>query len=106
MTKPFSYVVRAELDSEAIAESYVAWLTGGHVAEVCHLSGARGAVVRLDGDRPRVESRYVFPSRDAFAAYERDHAPRLRAEGVERFGGTARFERSTGDELYTCGEAP
>ena len=33
-----------------------------------------------------VASIYTFPSREAFDGYLRDHAPRLRSEGLARFG--------------------
>jgi hypothetical protein len=42
-------------------------------------------IVQLDGPEPAFEVRYHFPSRAAFARYEKEHAPRLRAEGLRRF---------------------
>jgi hypothetical protein len=42
-------------------------------------------VVRIDGPVIEYESRYDFPSREAFDRYEREHAPRLRAEGLRLF---------------------
>ena len=95
----FSYVVRSEFDDPDLAEAYSAWLVGGHLEEVCRLGGATAELVRIDAPLPTFEARYAFPSRDAFAAYERDHAPRLRAEGVAKFG-AGRFARSTGDRLF------
>jgi hypothetical protein len=98
----FSYVVRAELDA-ALADRYVEWLVAGHVARVCEAGRASAVVVRIDGATSRVETRYVFESRDAFAAYERDHAPRLRAEGLEAFPSGVRFERTTGEIVHSRG---
>lgn len=64
---------------------------GALAAEIVELDGAGG---------PRVfEVRYVFEDRAAFDAYERDHAPRLREEGLRLFPPAAdglKYERSTG----------
>jgi hypothetical protein len=102
------YVVRCELEDESLAAQYLAWLRDeGHVAEVCAVSGASATIVRLDpAAPPRIEVRYRFPSRRAFADYERDHAPRLRAEGLARFPRGARFTRETGEILASFGGAP
>ena len=48
-------------------------------------AGAVSAEV-VEHDGGGFEARYTFASREAFAAYERDHAPRLRAEGLALFG--------------------
>lgn len=105
-----AYTVRIECPSAALASEMVAWLVGGHVAEVCAAGALRAEVAvvddavgddggaRSDGLR-RIECRYLFATRDAFAAYERDHAPRLRADGLRRFPPAAgvRYERSVGE---------
>lgn len=94
-----AYTVAVEFDHEATAAEWLAWLTGGHIAEVL-AGGAEGAeVVRLDGPRAAFEVRYRFASRAAFAAYERDHAPRLRAEGLKLFPPErgVSYRRSLGD---------
>lgn len=94
----FRYTVRGETEDAAAAAAYLAWLTDeGHAAEVCRVSGASAEIVRIDAAIPTFEVRYAFPSRAAFASYERDHAPRLRAEGASRFGSTIRWARSTGE---------
>lgn len=84
-----AYMVIATLPSEAVAEEYVEWLLGGHVAAVAEGGATVGEVIRLDvedGDPPRVMSRYEFASRGAFERYVREVAPALRAEGLEKFG--------------------
>lgn len=105
-----AYTVRIDCPSAAVASDMLAWLVGGHAAEVCAAGALRAEVVVVDGaagadgvaladGTRRIECRYLFASRDAFAAYERDHAPRLRADGLRRFPAAAgvRFERSVGD---------
>jgi hypothetical protein len=39
----------------------------------------------LDGPARSFEVRYHFPSREAFGRYEKEHAPRLRSEGLKLF---------------------
>ena len=97
MSEPIAYTVRATFSDPEVADEWVAWLTGGHIEEVIK-GGAIGAeIIQLDGDEYQYEVRYHFPSREAFQAYERDHAPRLRADGLEKFPTTRgiTYARST-----------
>ncbi len=85
------YAVTASLPDEPLRDEYVAWLTGGHVQDVIAAGAIEARVVVLDPEPSekvgvRVESLYMFPTRQALDAYIRDHAPRLRAEGVAKFG--------------------
>jgi hypothetical protein len=80
-----AYTVAATFEDGNTADEWVRWLTGGHIADVL-AGGARDAeLIKLDGPGLAFEVRYHFPSRETFAAYERDHAPRLRAEAMQRF---------------------
>jgi len=93
-----AYTVAASFDDPSVADEWLAWLRDGHIAEVL-AAGARSAqIVRIDGEQSSLEVRYEFASREDFAAYERDHAPRLRADGLRVFppqrGIT--YRRSTG----------
>jgi hypothetical protein len=98
------YVVRIECATEEHRGRMEHWLLGsgaggGHFADVL-ASGARTASLARFDDAPlTVEARYRFASRDAFAVYERDHAPRLRAEGRALFPDGVRFERRLGEVL-------
>lgn len=92
-----SYCVTATLPDEATAREYLGWLLDGHIEGVLVGGAERAAVVRLDGDPIRIESRYVFPSRDAMAAYEAGPAKPLREAGARRFGERGvSFERRVG----------
>src|SRR6185295_7191597 len=93
-----SYVVRITFDERAIVPRYLPWLRA-HVGHVCDAGAESAAIVVLD-DLPAVESRYVFSSRDAFARYEKEEAPRLRREGIDelaRLGVEATYTRTTGE---------
>lgn len=92
-----AYTVRIHVPA-ALEGEWRAWIDG-HVREVIAAGALAAEVVRLDGADPVFEARYRFAGRDTFAAYERDHAPRLRAEGLARFGPErgVRYERSLGE---------
>lgn len=94
-----SYVVAATFTDGAVADEWLAWLRGGHVAAVLAGGAESAEVVELDAKEGRsFEVRYRFGSREAFVAYERDHAPRLREEGLRLFGPErgVSYRRTTG----------
>jgi len=94
-----AYVVRIDFDDPAAHRDMLAWLRDRHISDVLAAGAESAEIVVVDG-AVALEVRYRFASRDAFAAYERDHAPRLRAEGVAFLAGrAARFTRTTGEIL-------
>jgi antibiotic biosynthesis monooxygenase (ABM) superfamily enzyme len=91
-------VYEVSLDVEAaLAAEYRAWLDA-HVAQMLALPGFESAQV-FDVIEPvdpgRVAWCVHYRLRDAAAleAYLRDHAPRMRAEGLARFGERFRASR-------------
>jgi hypothetical protein len=100
----FAYTVRCEFDDPAVADQWIAWMKTEHLAEVRAAGARRAEVIRFDGSPACCEARYLFDSRPSFEAYERDHAPRLRARGRERFppGPGLRYTRSTGEVVATA----
>lgn len=81
------YEVRAAVDAE-VADAYRAWLDP-HVREILAIPGFTGAELLVeDGESGRRVYcvRYHLADRGALEAYLRDHAPRLRADGLARFG--------------------
>lgn len=98
MSQVIAYTVSATFTDCKVAHEWVAWLTGGHIADVLKGGAVSAEIIRIDGDECRYEIRYQFPSRESFRAYETNHAPRLRAEGLAKFP-TSRgisYARSTG----------
>jgi hypothetical protein len=95
----FAYTVTCTFDDPEVAKEWLAWLRDEHLDEVLEAGALDAEVVCFDGSPLRCEVRYHFASRESFAAYERDHAPRLRAAGLERFPPQRglKYERSTGD---------
>ena len=86
-----AYTVFTTFRDPALADAWLRWLRDGHIAEVMAGGAADAEIVELDApaDAPpgarAFEVRYHFPSRESFARYEKDHAPRLRAEGLKLF---------------------
>lgn len=107
MGPAFRYTVSAEIDTEAVAGEWIAWLEGGHLEDVRRGGASRAELVRLDSadGAARFEVHYEFPSRDAFARYEATAAPALRAEGLAKFPPSrgVRLTRRTGVLLVAKG---
>jgi len=95
----FTYTVTCTFNDSATAEEWITWLRDEHLAEVLKCGAQDAEVIQLDGESCRCEVRYHFQSRASFAQYERDHAPRLRVDGLKRFPPERglKYERSTGD---------
>jgi antibiotic biosynthesis monooxygenase (ABM) superfamily enzyme len=79
-----------------IADAYLAWLRE-HVAEILALPGFEGAEMLALLDEAAGERgwcvRYRLRDRAAFDDYLREHAARMRADGIARFGDGFRAER-------------
>lgn len=103
-----AYTVSCTFNDKAVAEEWIAWLREEHLAEVCAAApGILDAeVIRCDGTPVRCEVRYHFASRQAFALYEKNHAPRLRAEGLKRFPPERglKYERTLGEVVHVHDE--
>lgn len=95
----FLYTVACEFENAEVAQQWVDWLEREHLAAVCAAGALSAEIVRLDGPAIRYEVHYCFRDRAAFEAYERHHAPRLRAEGLRVFPLELglRYARSTGE---------
>ncbi|HWA28581.1 MAG TPA: DUF4286 family protein [Lacunisphaera sp.] len=84
------YTVRASCRDVAQRGRFLSWLAPEHLLQV-KAGGATSARVVLpdrngETDAPAVvETQYTFPSRKAFDAYLRDHAPALRADAMKHF---------------------
>lgn len=91
MTRGVVYEVNLDVDA-AIRVDYLAWLRT-HIAEICALDGFSGAECLEVLDPPPAPGRasfcvqYRLVDGAALDAYLHEHAPRLRADGLARFGG-------------------
>ncbi len=95
--RPIAYTVICEFSDPDLVEPWIAWLCKTHLADVLAAGALDAEVIRLDnapghgarqGDARgsvHYEVRYHFASRADFERYEREHAPCLRQEGLERF---------------------
>ena len=98
MSETIAYTVQATFTDCKVADEWIGWLENGHLAEVIKGGATDAEIIHFDGDDCRYEVRYHFPSRESFRAYETNHAPRLRADGLAKFP-TSRgitYARSTG----------
>ena len=80
-----AYTVAVTFSNSSLVEDWLTWLKHGHIADVLAGGASDAEIIELDGPTCSYEVRYHFPSREAFAKYEKEHAPRLRAEGLARF---------------------
>jgi hypothetical protein len=80
-----AYTVAVTFPDAVLADEWLRWLAEGHIAEVLAGGATDAEVVAFDSPERSFEVRYHFPSREVFERYERDHAPRLRADGLRRF---------------------
>lgn len=84
------YEVNIEVDA-AVHDDYRVWLHD-HIAEILALPGFTGARVLDVLEPPPAAGRiglcvqYALKDRESLDDYLRDHAPRLRADGMARFG--------------------
>ena len=91
------YEVNLEIEA-GIATEYRRWLDA-HVAGILTLPGFTGARILevLEPEPPSsriaVCVQYALVDLTALDGYLREHAPRLRAEGVARFGDRVRAQR-------------
>jgi hypothetical protein len=91
------YEVNLDVDA-AIATEYRAWLAE-HIAHMLDLPGFTGAQTYEVVDPAPASDRVIFSvhyqMRDqaALDAYMRDHATRMRADGIARFGERQRTSR-------------
>lgn len=85
------YEVMLDIDA-GILEEYRLWLHR-HAQEMVALPGFLHAEIREQQEPPPAAGRVVFcvayrlRNRTALDAYLHDHAARMRAEGIARFGG-------------------
>lgn len=95
----FAYTVTGEFDDAAVAAEWVSWLEHGHLADVRAGGALEAVLVQLTP--LKFEVRYLFADAAAFAKYEQEHAPKLRAEGLSKFPPSrgVRMSRSTGEVL-------
>lgn len=90
------YEVSVDVDA-SIRGDYLRWLEP-HVAEILALPGFTGADIwevidPADPSLLRLCMQYRLDSDASLSNYLRDHAPRLRADGIARFGDRMRAQR-------------
>jgi hypothetical protein len=94
------YEVSAELHDPSVVEAWVGWMLGEHIDDVVVAGAERGRLLWVVG-RPRsFIVQYEFATRRALQEYLSRHAPRLRAEGIRRFGPErVTYDRRVSEEM-------
>jgi hypothetical protein len=81
MEPNFVLSVRVETDDRASLDKWSDWiLKSGHVSDVCKAGPVNAEITVFDGAPHHLEAKFRFESREAWEKYEREEAPRLRAE--------------------------
>jgi hypothetical protein len=83
-----SYTVTCTFNDAVVAQEWIDWLRDKHLADVLAAGANDAEVVRGDEAEDGsvvCEVRYHFDSREAFDTYQREHAPRLREDGLTLF---------------------
>ena len=80
----FSYTVCCSFSASEVAASWLRWLHEEHIQDVLDAGASSAEIFKME-DGLTYEVRYQFSSRLEFEQYERDHAPRLRQEGLQKF---------------------
>ena len=97
------YTVMCDVDA-AVAQTWLAWLVQIHIPDML----ATGCIVSADVTRledppslrgERFVARYTAPDRATWERYLSDHAPALRGDHIERFGGRVTAERTLGERV-------
>lgn len=103
----YCYTVRCQFTGNCqLADHWLAWLRDIHIDDVIQCGALSAEVVKMQEDTLTYEIRYRFESESAFTEYEREHAPRLRAEGLELFpiDQGISYERSSGEVIFSTAE--
>ncbi len=95
---PIVYTVAVTFADALLVPSWLRWLRERHIADVLRGGAVEAQLVAFDEPAHAYEVRYRFPTREAFDRYLREHAPRLRAEGLRLFPMEqgVRYSRSVG----------
>ena len=98
----FRYTIQVVFDDDTVAQEWLEWLREGHAADLIAGGAERVEVLQIDGAETTLEARYDFSSREAFERYERESAPILREESLQRFPPSrgAIYRRSTGVVVF------
>ena len=80
-----AYTVFCTFEDAEVSRAWERWLLEEHLADVCEAGALHAELFRGCEETITYEVRYRFRDREAFATYEREHAPRLRTEGLNKF---------------------
>jgi hypothetical protein len=81
------YEVNLQIDSE-VADEYAEWL-GSHIEQILEIDGFQKAdwfVCDSNDEKVHWSIRYHLDGRESLENYQKNHAPALIQEGIDKFG--------------------
>ena len=96
----FLYTVTCRVEDPMLETKWLGWLEREHVADVIKSGALRAEVVRRDGGGRVYDIHYWFKDAQAHDDYIRNHAPRLREEGMKLFPYGLAYERASGEIIF------
>ena len=87
----FVYTVVCEFEQvgtgveSSLVHRWVVWMRDVHIPEVIASGASSAEFFQFERELPTFQVLYHFESARSFARYEKDHAPRLRAESLREF---------------------
>lgn len=97
MSKCVRYTVTATPINNEVRDDYRLWLKNGHVQALIEVGAISADIAIVDTEEnelPKVETSYVFPSREALETYFNGAAIALRGETKTRWIDTAKVSFS------------
>ncbi len=98
----YTVACRFTCNDRQLADRWLEWLLQKHLQDVLDAGAQSAELFHIDDEVPHYLIDYRFNSRDEFERYLAESAPRLRAEGLERFPLELglQYQRSTGSALH------
>jgi hypothetical protein len=90
-------------NNQQVANQWLEWLRKKHLQDVLDAGAQSAELIQVDDEVPHYLIDYRFATRSELERYLAESAPRLRAEGLERFPLELglEYQRSTGTALHS-----
>ncbi len=107
MSTKIRYTVMATIANKDVVPEYIQWLQNGHVQALVDAGALSAEISQVDtaeGDDFKVESTFIFPSREVLQSYMDGPALALREDGKTRWIDTAKvaFARKFAEVKFAC----
>ncbi len=105
----FVYSVQCEFREAEVADEvsrWIDWMREVHIPDVIRSGALSAELIRFDLHPPTFQVLYHFESAHTFALYEKEQAPRLRADSLREFPSEAglSYRRNSGQRVGQFGK--